>query len=63
MKNQGVVSVKIIKPCEKCPYKLGLVETFANPCPQCKLNGYNMAEVFRKQFPNVSHEPDAPDKK
>ena len=23
-------------PCDKCPYKLGLVQTLINPCPQCK---------------------------
>lgn len=27
-------------PCAKCPYKLGLVKTLVNPCPQCKANGY-----------------------
>lgn len=23
-------------PCVKCPYKLGLVHTVVNPCPQCR---------------------------
>lgn len=36
-------------PCAKCPYKLGLVETLVNPCPECKLNGYSSYEWFLKQ--------------
>lgn len=40
---------KLTPPCEKCPYKLGQVHTVANPCPQCKLNGYNMYEQFKEQ--------------
>jgi hypothetical protein len=36
------------KPCPKCPYKLGLVETVANPCPQCELDGYSSYEWFQK---------------
>lgn len=36
-------------PCFKCPYKLGLVQTLINPCPQCKENGYAMFERFQKQ--------------
>lgn len=36
-------------PCDKCPYKLGLVQTLINPCPQCKENGYAMFERFQKQ--------------
>ena len=55
--------VKMIKPCAKCPYKLGLVQTLVNPCPQCRLNGYNMAEVFKKQIMNASPESDAKGKK
>ena len=38
---------RIIPPCAKCPYKLGLVHTVVNPCPQCKVNGYQMYERFR----------------
>ena len=34
-------------PCPECPYKLGLVETFANPCPQCRLNNYKTFETFK----------------
>lgn len=37
---------KSIHPCTKCPYKLGLVRTVVNPCPQCKQNGYS----FYKQY-------------
>ena len=36
------------KPCAKCPYKLGIVETLINPCPQCKQNGYDSYERFLK---------------
>lgn len=36
-------------PCSKCPYKLGLVETFVNPCPQCKGNGYQAFEYFLRE--------------
>ena len=36
-------------PCAKCPYKLGLVHTVVNPCPQCKTNGYQAFERFQKQ--------------
>lgn len=37
---------QIKAPCAKCPYKLGLVKTLVNPCPQCKANGYCMFERF-----------------
>lgn len=36
-------------PCPKCPYKLGLVRTLVNPCPQCKANGYWIFEQFQKK--------------
>lgn len=36
-------------PCAKCPYKLGLVQTVVNPCPQCKENGYQAYDRFQKQ--------------
>ena len=35
-------------PCGKCPYKLGFIETLANPGPQCKQNGYSSYEWFLK---------------
>ena len=35
-------------PCRKCPYKLGLVETLTNPCPQCKQDGYSSYDWFLK---------------
>ncbi len=38
------------KSCHKCPYKLGTVETPINPCPQCKLNGYQSYEWLLKQL-------------
>ena len=34
-------------PCPECPYKLGLVETFANPCPKCMLDDYKTFETFK----------------
>lgn len=42
------------KPCSKCPYKLGEIRTVTNPCPQCKLNGYQMFEQFKKKLPERS---------
>lgn len=27
-------------PCPLCPYKLGMIKTVINPCPQCKRNNY-----------------------
>ncbi len=36
-------------PCPQCPYKLGLVYTVANPCPQCKENGYQMFDRFQRE--------------
>lgn len=38
--------MKLIKPCGKCPYKLGFVKTLINPCPQCKPDGYSAYEHF-----------------
>ena len=40
---------QIKPPCDKCPYKLGLVYTVVNPCPQCKANGYQTFEIFQQQ--------------
>ena len=39
---------RIKPPCPECPYTLGLVHTFANPCPTCRENGYRMFEQFQK---------------
>ena len=36
--------------CEKCPYKLGLIKTLVNPCPQCQLNNYRTFDEFKKQI-------------
>lgn len=38
-------------PCPQCPYKLGLVHTLVNPCPQCKKNDYQTFERFLKGYP------------
>lgn len=35
-----------IPPCARCPYKLGLVRTLVNPCPQCREDGYAMYDRF-----------------
>lgn len=40
---------KVKPPCFRCPYKLGLVHTVVNPCPQCKENGYKTYEQFKKE--------------
>ena len=49
---------KIIPPCPKCPYKLGQVETFANPCPECKLNNYRTYETFESMSVGQKIPPD-----
>lgn len=41
---------RIKSPCPKCPYKLELVYTVTNLCPQCRLNGYQSYEWFQKQL-------------
>ncbi|EOS27877.1 hypothetical protein C804_03862 [Lachnospiraceae bacterium A4] len=38
------------KPCHKCPYTLGLIQTVKNPCPQCMVNGYQSYQWFQKQL-------------
>ncbi len=48
-------------PCGECPYKLGLVETLVNPCPQCRQNGYSTYERFLK-MPYQGKEPKNKDK-
>lgn len=42
---------KVKPPCDKCPYKLGQVHTPVNPCPMCKINNYQMFDLFRKSLP------------
>ena len=42
---------RIAPPCNKCSYKLGLVQTVVNPCPQCKENGYQVYECFQSKIP------------
>lgn len=39
-----------LKPCAKCPYKLGLVKTLVNPCPQCKKNHYRTYDNLTKSI-------------
>ena len=43
-------------PCAKCPYKLGLVHTVVNPCPQCEDNGYQTFERFQHKAPTDKQE-------
>lgn len=45
MRQKEIISQKKA-PCGKCPYKLGIIETPANPCPQCKRNNYDSYERF-----------------
>ena len=40
---------KLKSPCNRCPYKLGYIKTFVNPCPQCKSDNYRAFEEFVKQ--------------
>jgi len=39
---------RIKPPCPKCPYKLGLVKFFINPCTECKEGGYRIYEQFKE---------------
>lgn len=34
--------------CSKCPYTLGQVQFADNPCPNCKLNNYQMYRMLIK---------------
>ena len=44
---------KIKAPCSKCPYKLGIIKTVINPCPQCKMNNYQTYERFKEQLSRI----------
>ncbi len=46
------------KPCRKCPYALGLIHTVKNPCPQCRINGYQSYRWFQKQLPGGYPDPE-----
>ena len=35
-------------PCKKCPYTLRQVQFVDNPCPNCKLNNYQMYRMIIK---------------
>lgn len=37
-------------PCSQCPYKLRLIETLINPCPQCMENDYQTFERFKGDY-------------
>ena len=53
MKNQ---IRRVITPCNKCPYKIGIIKTVTNPCPQCKLNKYKRFKVLKKQLAEENSE-------
>lgn len=36
-------------PCDFCPYNLGLLHAFVNPCPRCMANGYAFFERLIRQ--------------
>lgn len=36
-------------PCPQCPYALGQVQFVDNPCPNCKLNSYQMYYMLTKE--------------
>lgn len=48
LKNKKLI-YKIKTPCSQCPYALEKVYTLINPCPQCKSEGYQMFERFKKE--------------
>ena len=50
------VFCKISSPCAKCPYKLGMIQMVANPCPQCKMNGYRFYTQIQKELSKVEKE-------
>ncbi len=35
--------------CEKCPYKLGILKSFVDPCPHCKKDGYSFVKRTGKK--------------
>ena len=43
--------LNLFSPCSTCPYKLGTVKTFVNPCLQCK---YGKLSQYRKINDNLS---------
>ena len=49
---------RIKPPCPECPYTLGLVHTFANPCPTCRINGYRTFERFQRFGRGLPERPD-----
>ncbi len=38
--------------CKGCLYRLGIVKTLINPCPQCKANGFSFAKLH-SQSPTI----------
>lgn len=39
--NPPIGGPALIGPCMRCPYRLGLVKTLINPCPQCIAHGFS----------------------
>ena len=44
------LSYRIKPPCPRCPYTLGLVHTFVNPCPTCRENGPQTFERLQREL-------------
>lgn len=40
-------------PCATCLYKLGMVKTLINPCPQCRAGGYKEFYQMRQEKNSV----------
>lgn len=40
------------KPCDVCPYKLGIVKMIISPCPQCQKCGYDFLKQLEHQKEN-----------
>ena len=41
-------------PCEKCPYRLGLVVFVQSPCPMCRMSGYSTYDTLMRN-PLLEH--------
>ena len=45
-------------PCCRCPYRLGIVRTFINPCPKCKMDEYSLFEFLLDTLGRILGEDD-----
>jgi len=46
----GTNLILTMPPCETCPYTLGHVKFFDNPCPECKSSEYSTYYELMKPF-------------